>query len=156
MYRHRRSPGPPARQIITKHVPTAILPLQSVISRPAHGETLALAGVDGAATYALQGYAYSGGGRKIIRVETSLDGGMTWVGVDAIEQHPAGPTAAGKYWCWCFWRHEVSFAPGRVASRRARARGRLRRAAPRRAARLGGRRGSHSPPLEQLCTTETA
>ena len=122
MYRHRPSPGgPPARQTSHKNVPTAVLPLESVISRPAHGETLALAGVDGAATYALQGYAYSGGGRKVIRVETSLDGGMTWVGVDAIEQHPAGPTAAGKYWCWCFWRHEVSAARAsrRVASRAA-------------------------------------
>jgi nitrate reductase (NAD(P)H) len=46
-----------------------------------------------------------GGGRKVTRVEVTLDGGETWQ-VGSLE-HPERPTKYGKYWCWCFWSVEV-------------------------------------------------
>jgi nitrate reductase (NAD(P)H) len=48
------------------------LPVNSTISAPAHDERVYL---DVAQPYTMRGYAYSGGGRKITRVEVSFDGG---------------------------------------------------------------------------------
>eukprot|EP00976_Prorocentrum_cordatum_P089641 1187805-Prorocentrum_minimum.AAC.1 len=53
-------------------------------------------------------YAYTGGGRRITRVELSLDGGMTWR--DTNVTRPEKPTKYGKHWCWVFWRAEVATA----------------------------------------------
>ena len=79
------------------------LNINSAISRPGHGEVLDLATCG--ATYDVQGYAYGGGGRMIIRVEVTLDGGQSWhlVKDDAITHPPNTPTKAGKYWGWCRW-----------------------------------------------------
>merc|ERR1719487_951959 len=51
---------------------------------------------------------YSGGGRKVIRVEVSIDGGKTWT-LSKLH-HPEKPTEYGKYWCWCFFEHEVQLS----------------------------------------------
>lgn len=48
---------------------------------------------------------FSGGGRKVTRVEITLDGGETWR-VCTLD-HPEKPTKFGKYWCWCFWQLEL-------------------------------------------------
>lgn len=50
----------------------------SAIVKPAHDEVLDLSSGDEAEMYTLRGYAYSGGGRRINRVEITLDGGKTW------------------------------------------------------------------------------
>ncbi|CAK9171587.1 unnamed protein product [Ilex paraguariensis] len=42
-----------------------------------------------------------GGGKKVTRVEVTLDGGETWH-VCSLD-HPEKPNKYGKYWCWCFW-----------------------------------------------------
>ncbi|RWW34727.1 hypothetical protein GW17_00000495 [Ensete ventricosum] len=46
-----------------------------------------------------------GGGRKVTRVEVTLNGGETWL-LCALD-HPEMPNKYGKYWCWCFWSLEV-------------------------------------------------
>jgi nitrate reductase (NAD(P)H) len=46
-----------------------------------------------------------GGGKKVTRVEVTLDGGETWLVCDLA--HPEKPNKYGKYWCWCFWSVEV-------------------------------------------------
>jgi len=48
---------------------------------------------------------YVGGGKKVTRVEVTLDGGETWLVCDL--DHPEKPNKYGKYWCWCFWSVEV-------------------------------------------------
>ena len=48
------------------------LPVNSTISAPGHDERVYL---DTSKPYTMRGYAYSGGGRKITRVEVSFDGG---------------------------------------------------------------------------------
>eukprot|EP01025_Chloroclados_australasicus_P043903 TRINITY_DN4713_c0_g2_i1.p2 TRINITY_DN4713_c0_g2~~TRINITY_DN4713_c0_g2_i1.p2 ORF type:complete len:856 (+),score=123.10 TRINITY_DN4713_c0_g2_i1:117-2684(+) len=78
------------------------LNINSTISRPAHDELITLGQNE---TYRMEGYAYSGGGRKINRVEVTVDGGKTWKLCDLhiTEQ----PNDYGKYWCWCFWSLEI-------------------------------------------------
>lgn len=57
------------------------LNVNSVITKPAHDEILAFgpSAVSHQEAYTLQGYAYSGGGRRINRVEVSMDDGEHWV-----------------------------------------------------------------------------
>ncbi|KAI1324676.1 Oxidoreductase, molybdopterin-binding domain-containing protein [Xylariaceae sp. FL0255] len=52
----------------------------------------------------LEGYAYSGGGREIQRVDISLDGGTTWDQARLIDDtvHEKG----AKTWCWKRWTYE--------------------------------------------------
>eukprot|EP01023_Acetabularia_acetabulum_P061282 TRINITY_DN739_c0_g2_i1.p1 TRINITY_DN739_c0_g2~~TRINITY_DN739_c0_g2_i1.p1 ORF type:complete len:854 (+),score=198.42 TRINITY_DN739_c0_g2_i1:164-2725(+) len=78
------------------------LNINSTISRPAHDELVHLGQNE---TYKMEGYAYSGGGRKINRVEVSLDAGQTWKLCDL--KITEKPNDYGKYWCWCFWSLDV-------------------------------------------------
>lgn len=82
------------------------LNLNSAICWPGHLEVVPFAMPN--QTYTIKGYAYNGGGRKIIRLEVSLDGGQNWT--LAKLSHPEEPTEYGKYWCWCFFEHEVKLA----------------------------------------------
>ena len=50
-------------------------------------------------------FSWLGGGRKVTRVEVTLDGGETWMLSEIT--HPERPTEHGRYWCWCFWRLDV-------------------------------------------------
>ncbi|PNY13671.1 nitrate reductase [Trifolium pratense] len=81
------------------------LNINSAITTPSHGEILAVNSDTTQIPYLLKGYAYSGGGRKVTRVEVTIDGGETWK-VCKLE-HPEKPSKYGKYWCWCFWSLEV-------------------------------------------------
>eukprot|EP01018_Ginkgo_biloba_P023336 Gb_01163 [translate_table: standard] len=84
------------------------LNINSVITTPSHGEVLPINPLTLQRPYCIKGYAYSGhrgGGRKVIRVELTFDGGETWNGCKL--NHPEKPTKYGKYWCWCFWEFEV-------------------------------------------------
>lgn len=53
--------------------------LNSIIVRPAQGETMKLAEVKKGQTYRIQGFAYSGSGHEVQRVEVSLDEGEGWL-----------------------------------------------------------------------------
>lgn len=50
---------------------------------------------------ALEGYAVSGGGRYISRVDVSLDGGRTWDQAELL----ADPCTGHKAWAWKRWRY---------------------------------------------------
>ncbi|XP_061360116.1 inducible nitrate reductase [NADH] 2-like [Gastrolobium bilobum] len=81
------------------------LNINSVITTPCHDEILPINSWTTQTPYVLRGYAYSGAGRKVTRVEVTLDGGDTWQ-VCALD-HPEKPNKYGKYWCWCFWFLEL-------------------------------------------------
>lgn len=83
------------------------LNINSAIAAPQHNEVVPLTRADGSPVthYTVKGYAYSGGGRKIIRAEVSLDGGDSWRPADI--QRFEKPTKYGKYWCWVFWSVDV-------------------------------------------------
>jgi sulfite oxidase len=75
------------------------LPLNSVICTPHEGETLR------AGPVLVQGYAITGQGHHIERVELSVDDGKTWTDATLLEQ----PNA----WTWCFWETTVNLHPGK-------------------------------------------
>lgn len=54
----------------------------------------------------LEGYAYSGGGREIQRVDVSLDGGKTWGQATLLDD--ANQEAGSKKWCWKRWTYHGS------------------------------------------------
>ncbi|KAG5983844.1 hypothetical protein E4U55_006994 [Claviceps digitariae] len=100
----------------------------SAICRPAHDETLSL--VDGARSYKVQGYAYTGGGKRISRMEVTLDQGKTWRLADIDYPEDRYRLAAdgeslygGKidmWWretsfCWCFWEIDIEMEELRAA-----------------------------------------
>ncbi|KAL2925244.1 Nitrate reductase [NADH] [Bienertia sinuspersici] len=81
------------------------LNINSVITTPCHEEILPINAWTTQRPYTVRGYAYSGGGRKVTRVEVTMDGGETWELCQL--DHQEKPTKYGKFWCWCFWSLEV-------------------------------------------------
>jgi nitrate reductase (NAD(P)H) len=96
------------------------LSTNSAIAYPAHEERVGL--VDGPLDYRVKGYAYGGGGRRVTRVEISLDMGKTWrlANIDYAEDRyrEAAPQqlCGGKLdfgwressFCWCFWNLDIA------------------------------------------------
>ena len=94
------------------------LSTNSAIAYPAHEEQLCLKG--GPETYRVKGYAYGGGGRRVTRVEISLDKGWTWRLTDIhyaedryreAEQMLYGGRLDMSWretcFCWCHWSLEI-------------------------------------------------
>jgi sulfite oxidase len=52
----------------------------------------------------LNGFAWSGGGRRVIRVEVSIDNGQTWHQASLNEGNDQEP---GKAWAWTFWKADI-------------------------------------------------
>ncbi|KAH1108348.1 hypothetical protein J1N35_012116 [Gossypium stocksii] len=82
------------------------LNINSMITRPCHKEILPINSWTTRRLYTLRGYAYSGGGKKVKRVEVTMDGGETWQ--VCIVDHAEKPNKYGKFWCWCFWSLDVA------------------------------------------------
>ncbi|GLT87246.1 hypothetical protein SLE2022_053400 [Rubroshorea leprosula] len=89
------------------------LNINSVITTPCHEEILPINSWTTQRPYTLRGYAYSElglaesnrRGKKVTRVEVTMDGGETWRMCTL--DHSEKPNQYGKYWCWCFWSLEV-------------------------------------------------
>jgi sulfite oxidase len=74
------------------------LPVNAIICKPLEGETVE------AGPVLVQGYALSGGGRRIARVDISSDGGENWAVADlSKESHP---------WAWSFWEARLNLKRG--------------------------------------------
>ncbi|XP_074603734.1 sulfite oxidase-like [Brevipalpus obovatus] len=82
------------------------LPVQSAICDPLDG-AIVQPGPDG--TITVRGYAWSGAGRKIVRVDVSPDGGSTWLTAD-LEQEPGSPL--NRTWSWTLWKIKVPVKKG--------------------------------------------
>ncbi|KAF5560578.1 nitrate reductase [Fusarium napiforme] len=96
------------------------LSTNSAICYPAHEEKVPFTGAP--ASYKVRGYAYGGGGRRITRVEVTLDKGKSWrlanirYPEDDYRNAPEGDTLYGgrvdMWWretsfCWCFWDLDI-------------------------------------------------
>lgn len=82
------------------------LPVVSAICDPPEGTDL-----EQRAEYVtVRGYAWSGGGRGIIRVDVSADGGETWHNADI---EPNGQTPY-KAWAWSLWEVTIPLPDGHV------------------------------------------
>ncbi|KAJ3018671.1 UNVERIFIED_CONTAM: hypothetical protein HDU68_011043 [Siphonaria sp. JEL0065] len=76
------------------------LPVQSCVTVPQPDQRVEI--VEGKVT-GIKGFAWSGGGRGIVRVDVSIDGGKTWTDAKLTrpEQQP------GRVWAWTHWEAEV-------------------------------------------------
>lgn len=78
------------------------LPVQSAVTQPRPGAAVP----PGELT--VKGYAWSGGGREVVRVDVSLDGGRTWK-VARLMGDKAPP---GRAWAWALWELTVPVEAG--------------------------------------------
>lgn len=81
------------------------LPVTSAICSPSPGENVKL-NKDGTVT--VKGYAWSGGGRKIVRVDLTADGGKTWSTASFTDQDPA---ERPLHWAWTLWTAQLPVPP---------------------------------------------
>jgi len=94
------------------------LSTNSATAYPAHEEQLCL--VNGPEKYPIKGYAYGGGGRRVTRVEVSIDQGRTWRLADIdyaedryrdVEQTLYGGRLDMSWretcFCWCHWSYDM-------------------------------------------------
>ncbi|KAL7928205.1 hypothetical protein V8C35DRAFT_333416 [Trichoderma chlorosporum] len=99
------------------------LNVNAAICSPAHNDILQMAS-DASVTqmFTVEGYAYTGGGRRITRVEMTLDDGDTWHLCDVtypedlyraypIKNHPyfgkLDLSTTDMSFSWCFWTAEI-------------------------------------------------
>lgn len=80
------------------------LPVQSAITEPQDGAT-----VPSGEEVTIKGYAWSGGGRAVVRVDVSLDGGLTWQTAQ-LDDQPQQPRRA---WAWRLWQLQAAVPAGR-------------------------------------------
>lgn len=74
-------------------------PVQSAIMAPKAGQTF-----DYGDIITLKGYAYSGGGRGIIRVDVSVDGGSTWKTATLTD---GKDQPLDRAWAWTIWEADM-------------------------------------------------
>ncbi|CAH0053576.1 unnamed protein product [Clonostachys solani] len=86
------------------------MPVQSAVTAMKLREP----GEDSAYPISLGGYAYSGGGREIIRVDVSVDGGQTWSQARLLPDCSGGssPCSGHGFWAWKRWRFEGQVPAG--------------------------------------------
>jgi len=83
--------------------------INSAMFEPRHNAVFPIAGPKAAKTMKVSGYAYVGGGLKIIRAEFSLDGGKSWELTELTrpEDEIAAARGTDKHWCWSWWETEI-------------------------------------------------
>ncbi|XP_077541565.1 sulfite oxidase isoform X2 [Haemaphysalis longicornis] len=82
------------------------LPITSVVCSPAEGE--AVTPQEG--KVAVKGYAWSGGGRRVVRVDVSADGGENWTPAELQSED----TTLHRAWAWTLWKLDLPVPPGKT------------------------------------------
>ncbi|KAG8197175.1 hypothetical protein JTE90_011333 [Oedothorax gibbosus] len=75
------------------------LPVNSAICKPSNNSSVAVRNNK----IKVEGYAWSGGGRKIVRVDVSADGGKTWHVADMMQDS----SPLYRCWAWTLWHIEI-------------------------------------------------
>ncbi|KFA74390.1 hypothetical protein S40288_03965 [Stachybotrys chartarum IBT 40288] len=98
------------------------LNVNAAICSPDHDQIVDAAADTKTKTLPLEGYAYTGGGRRITRVEITLDDGKTWTLANVtypedlyrlypVQNHPyfghLDLSMTEMSFCWCFWKLDV-------------------------------------------------
>jgi sulfite oxidase len=83
------------------------MPVQSAIITPQDGSVL-----DGKLqTLRVAGYAWSGGGRSIARVDVSIDGGRFWHSATLKPSPAIEHQKPGFVWAWTHWECDIPIPP---------------------------------------------
>jgi sulfite oxidase len=80
------------------------LPVQSAITQPVEGYEIAPDAKD----ISMKGFAWSGGGRGIVRVDVSADGGANWT---TAELSPPENQKWNRVWGWTIWKADLPVPP---------------------------------------------
>jgi sulfite oxidase len=89
--------------------PMMDMPVQSAICEPQDGHTVIVDKHDKERTAVVKGWAWSGGGRAITRVDISPDNGKTWLVADiTAKPHDPSPSKT-RTWGWTLWTAVVPF-----------------------------------------------
>lgn len=83
--------------------PIMDFPIQSAITQPCDGDTVAPGQLQ-----KIKGYALSGGGRKVERVDVSVDGGRSWQEATRLNR---GQPDGDKTWHWVLWELDAVLSP---------------------------------------------
>ncbi|XP_041672407.1 sulfite oxidase, mitochondrial [Cheilinus undulatus] len=87
------------------------LPIQSAITTPADGTVVDRSSEE----VTVKGYAWSGGGREVVRVDVSVDGGKTWQVAQLRNsekgQEPQPSPPPGRAWAWKLWEVTAPLPP---------------------------------------------
>lgn len=77
-------------------------PIQSAICYPERDSVVITKDDDDSIT--IKGYAFSGGGRRVTRVDVSIDGGKNWQPTE-LKHDPNSDDETNLYntWCWTLW-----------------------------------------------------
>lgn len=75
------------------------MPVTSAVCSPAPGSAL-----KGGATTEIKGYAWSGGGSRVIRVDLTCDSGKTWFEAELVEQDEKQEP---RHYGWTLWKAKV-------------------------------------------------
>lgn len=86
------------------------LPVQSAITEPRNGFVHVVDDASDSSVVTVKGYAWSGGGRNIIRVDVSADGGKTWN--PAVLNESGRRQKYNRAWAWTPWELDVEVPPG--------------------------------------------
>jgi len=78
------------------------VPITSAITAPEPGSA-----VKPGAELNLQGYAYSGAGLSVVRVDISVDGGQTWDQATIERPDDRQNPRSGRAWAWVQWRYKA-------------------------------------------------
>ena len=90
---------------VGSYEPIQEMPVTSAILSPLPGAAAAEPGE----TVEVKGFAWSGGGRGIVRVDVSADDGATW---HTAKLREGAEQPAGRAWAWTFWEADVPVAQG--------------------------------------------
>lgn len=86
----------------SKAVSIQEFPIQSAVCEPTENSV-----VDADEDFVLaKGYAVSGGGREVIRVDISTDGGETWMEAELLPKDKSA-TVPGRDWSWVLWKAKI-------------------------------------------------
>ncbi len=85
--------------------PIYFSPVQSAVCYPKEGSSLD----NGEDEITVKGYAFSGGGNGILRVDVSIDNGVTWQTADL---QPSEKQKSHKNWAWTRWEATIQIPSG--------------------------------------------
>lgn len=77
------------------------MPVTSAICWPKNGEAVQ---VEDGEVITVKGYAWSGGGNRIVRVDVTADGGRTWQCAELSKQDDSPP---GRHFGWTLWTARI-------------------------------------------------
>lgn len=92
---------------LTKVMAIQEFPVQAAICSPVNGTV-----VSGQSDLTVKGYAMSGGGRGILRVDVTVDGGKTWqaASIQSVQQ------PWGRQWAWVLWEVTIQLPEEAIAN----------------------------------------